>query len=55
MLSAFKKKTVRSTPFSEFIRNAKSDERKRVYRDVLEKATKSQREVLERARARTSK
>ena len=55
MLSPFKKKTVPSTPFSDFIRNAKSDERKRVYRDVLEKATESQKQVIERARSRKAK
>ena len=52
MFPSLKKKTLVSTPFSDFIRNAKSDERKRVYKDVLEKATESQRQLIERARAK---
>ena len=31
-------KTVKSTPFSDFIRDAKSAEKKRVYAEVLENA-----------------
>lgn len=45
-----KKKITGSTPFSDFIREAPAREKKRVYADVLEKATKDQAEVLERAR-----
>lgn len=45
-----KKKNTGSTPFSDFIREAPAREKKRVYADVLEKATKDQAEVLERAR-----
>jgi hypothetical protein len=41
-----KSKTVVSTPFSEFIRNASSAEKKRVYQRVLEKASESQNQVL---------
>ena len=41
-----KPKTVLSTPFSEFIRNASSAEKKRVYKRVLEKACESQNRVL---------
>ena len=44
-----KSKTVSSTPFSEFIRNASSAEKKRVYKRVLEKASESQNRVLARA------
>lgn len=44
-----KPKTVTSTPFSEFIRNASSREKKRVYKHVLEKASESQNRVLARA------
>jgi hypothetical protein len=44
-----KPKAVASTPFSEFIRNASSAEKKRVYKRVLEKATESQNRVLARA------
>ena len=41
-----KSKTVASTPFSDFIRNASSAEKKRVYKRVLEKASESQNQVL---------
>lgn len=41
-----KPKAVESTPFSEFIRNASSREKKRVYKLVLEKASESQNRVL---------
>ena len=37
-----KPKAVSSTPFSEFIRNASSADKKRVYKHVLEKATERQ-------------
>lgn len=37
--------------FADFIRNAKSDEKKRVYNTVITQATKRQREVLESVRA----
>lgn len=43
-----KPKPVTSTPLSEFIRNASSREKKRVYKQVLEKATESQNRVLSR-------
>jgi hypothetical protein len=43
-----KPKSVASTPFSEFIRNASSAEKKRVYKQVLEKASESQNRVLAR-------
>ena len=54
-MSLFKRKTkaVASTPFSEFIRNASSAEKKRVYKRVLEKASESQNRVL--ARVATAK
>jgi hypothetical protein len=39
-------KPVQSTPFSEFIRNASSAEKKQVYKQVLEKATERQNRVL---------
>lgn len=39
-----------STPISEFVRNASSRERKRVYKIVLEKATQQQLRELEAAR-----
>lgn len=43
-----KPKPVASTPLSDFIRNASAREKKRVYKQVLEKATESQNRVLAR-------
>lgn len=40
-------------PFAEFIRNAKSDEKKRVYSTVLTEATKRQNEIMVAAQAKT--
>ena len=45
----FKPKPVRSSPFSEFIRMASSAEKKRVYADVLIKATERQNRVTAKA------
>jgi hypothetical protein len=42
MISIFKKKPIVSTRFSEFIRNATSEQKKRVYSKVLKKATERQ-------------
>lgn len=39
--------TVSETPFSDFIRNASSREKKRVYTEVLKKATDRQVRVIE--------
>ncbi|CAM3252081.1 hypothetical protein [Pseudomonas floridensis] len=36
----------RKSSFAEFIRNAKSDEKKRVYSVVLTEATKRQNEIM---------
>lgn len=44
-------KAVSSTPFSEFIRNASSAEKKRVYKQVLKKATERQLAVILRSRS----
>ena len=44
-----KPKPVASTPFSEFIRNASSAEKKRVYKRVLKKVSESQNRILARA------
>jgi hypothetical protein len=55
MLGIFKKKRVASTPFSDFIREASSEEKKRVYSAVLRRATESQTRVLERAERRRAK
>jgi hypothetical protein len=46
-----KPKTVKSTPFSDFIRNASSSKKKRVYSDVMKKATERQLNVIRRARS----
>lgn len=43
-----KSKVVASTPFSEFIRNASSAEKKRVYKLVLKKSSESQNRLLRR-------
>lgn len=49
-MSIFSKpKPATSTEFSKFIREASSQEKKRVYTDVIKRATERQREVLERA------
>jgi hypothetical protein len=39
----------RSTEFSDFIRNASSREKKRVYSEVLQKATEQQLDIIRRA------
>ncbi|MBX8495242.1 hypothetical protein [Pseudomonas cichorii] len=41
-------------PFAEFIRNAKSDEKKRVYSTVLTEATKRQNEIMAAAQTKTA-
>jgi len=46
MPSSRKSKSADSTPFSEFIRNASSAEKKRVYERVLKKATERQNRLL---------
>jgi hypothetical protein len=43
--SLFRRKISASSPFSEFIRNASSGEKKRVYTVVLRKATERQNRV----------
>ena len=45
----FKSKPTRSSPFSDFIRTASSQEKKRVYSDVLKKATDRQNRVAAKA------
>jgi len=50
IISMFSKlKTVKSTLFSDFIRNASSREKKRVYSDVMKKATDRQLKVIRQA------
>ncbi len=51
MFSHTKSKKVASTLFSEFIRNASSAERKKVYKVVLARATERQQRVLKEAAA----
>lgn len=41
----FNPKPTQSSPFSEFIRNASSAEKKRIYGEVLRKATERQNQV----------
>ncbi len=52
-LFSSKKKVITdvSSPFSDFIRNASSKEKKRVYTDVLKKATEMQIDMVKRARS----
>ena len=49
-----KRKTIDSTPFSKFIREATSGEKKRVYTEVLKKATERQNSVVDCARSKES-
>lgn len=46
MLFDKKTKPLASTPFSDFIRNASSRDKKRVYADVLKKATEKQNSLI---------
>lgn len=50
-----RKKSAESSDFSVFIREAKSRERKRIYRRVIEDAIREQNEVVEGALPRTGK
>ncbi|MEP7186865.1 MAG: hypothetical protein ABI767_13605 [Rhodanobacter sp.] len=49
MIFRTKTKKVASTPFSDFIRNASSAEKKKVYKVVLQKATERQQLILTKA------
>jgi hypothetical protein len=40
---------VESTPFSDFIRNASSEQKKRVYAGVLKEVTERQQQVIKEA------
>ncbi len=46
-----KPKHLRTTAFSEFIRNASEEEKKRVYLDVIDKAIEMQLAVMRKARS----
>jgi hypothetical protein len=48
MMRFSRTKKIASTPFSDFIRNAKAGEKKRVYMKVMKEASASQRAVIER-------
>ena len=48
-MSQAKRKLVASTPFSDFIRNASSAEKKRVYKKVMKVATERQNTTLRAA------
>jgi hypothetical protein len=50
MPSTKKLKTVKSTPFSDFVRNATSEEKERVYQEVMKKAWERQDVITEKAR-----
>ncbi|OYV24942.1 MAG: hypothetical protein B7Z82_09145 [Halothiobacillus sp. 20-54-6] len=52
----FLKKTrkLESTPFSDFIRNASSEQKKRVYAGVLKEATERQQQIIQEAARRKS-
>jgi hypothetical protein len=45
----FGKKEDKDSEFSEFIREAPSREKKRVFMDVLKKATEDQRKILDKS------
>lgn len=49
MIFSSKPKKVASTPISDFIRNASSAEKNKVYKRVLKKATERQNHVIEKA------
>ncbi len=44
----FKKEEKKDSDFSKFIREASSGEKKKVFMDVLEKATEDQRKILDK-------
>lgn len=50
MAASEKLKTVKSTPFSDFVRNATSEEKERVYQEVMKKAWERQDRIIEKAR-----
>ena len=46
----FGSKKLASTPLSDFIRNASSAHKKRVYKEVIEKSTQQQKKLMDAAR-----
>lgn len=53
-LKFFKKETRKDSDFSKFIREASSREKKKVFMDVLEKATEDQRKVISLTKTKTA-
>ncbi|MFV3332200.1 hypothetical protein ACNFIA_14810 [Pseudomonas sp. NY15437] len=47
-------RAAKSNPFADFIRNAKSDEKKRVYSAVITESTKQQNEVITAAKLQSA-
>ncbi len=47
--SKFRKEPAYNSPFSEFVRNASSREKKKVFEQVMRAAIEEQRKVMERA------
>lgn len=50
----FGKTTEKDSDFSEFIREASSGEKKKVFMDVLRKATEDQKKIIERKFTKTA-
>jgi hypothetical protein len=51
MSSSDKIKTVKSTPFSDFVRNASSAEKERVYQGVMKRAWERQDLLIAKAKS----
>lgn len=49
MFTSGKNKPLESTPFSEFVRNAPAKMKKRVFTDVLKKASEDQQAIIAKA------
>jgi uncharacterized sodium:solute symporter family permease YidK len=50
MMKLIKKNTAKTSSFSEFMNNASSAEKKKVYKDVLKKASDSQDAIVANAK-----
>jgi hypothetical protein len=55
MYGFFKRKGGAASALSDFVRNASSSDKKRIYTRVLERATERQRSVMEKAARNPSK
>lgn len=51
MLTIFKKNKVESTSLSDFVENTSSKDRKKIYTEVIKKASESQNQILKDAKA----